>query len=338
MGNTSAVPSSDASVSLQAAIGRAAAAAGEDVDAGLRLAAEFGHRLPLPGAGDTWRRWQLLAEVARADLSAARILEAHCDALAILAEAGRPRAEGTWGVFAAEAPQVRLDARREGGRWWLDGTKPWCSLGGRLDRALVTAHVEGGRRLFEVDLRSPAVTADPPSGWVARGLRTIPSGPVHFDSAPAEPVGATGWYLARDGFAWGGMGVAACWLGGGQALRQTVTDKARGRDDAILQAQLGAVDVALHAAEATLRWASDSVDAGAAQGAAGEVLALRVRSATVRAAELTLRLAGHALGPAAAAFDESHARRVADLELYLLQHHGERDLAALGALLSGARS
>jgi hypothetical protein len=39
---------------------------------------------------------------------------------------------------------------------------------------------------------------------------------------------------------------------------------------------------------------------------------------------------GHALGPAPLAFDEDHARRVADLELYLRQHHAERDLARLG--------
>ena len=47
---------------------------------------------------------------------------------------------------------------------------------------------------------------------------------------------------------------------------------------------------------------------------------------------------GHALGPAPLAFDEEHARRVADLTLYIRQHHGDRDLAALGHAVSAADS
>jgi len=34
------------------------------------------------------------------------------------------------------------------------------------------------------------------------------------------------------------------------------------------------------------------------------------------------------------AFDEEHARRAADLELYIRQHHAERDLARLGSMLT----
>jgi alkylation response protein AidB-like acyl-CoA dehydrogenase len=335
----SARPSSAADpVPWATALVAAAAQAGEDVDAALRLAAEFGHLLPMPGGGGTVLRWGVLADVAQADLTAVRILEAHSDALAILEEAGDPAAGdlevgGTWGVFAAEAPGVRLDARHRAGRWRLDGTKPWCSLGGRLDHALVTAHVDGGRRLFAVDLDPSVVVAEPASGWVSRGLRNIPSGPVHFHSTPARPVGATGWYLSRDGFAWGGIGVAACWLGGARALANTLREKASGRDDAVLYAQLGAVDTAVYTAGAAMTSAASDVDRGAAAGPAGELLALRARSAVAAAAELTLRLVGHALGPSVLAFDEIHARRVADLGIYLRQHHGEQDLATLGRLL-----
>ena len=53
------------------------------------------------------------------------------------------------------------------------------------------------------------------------------------------------------------------------------------------------------------------------------------------AAERVLHQVAHALGPAPLAFDADHARQVADLELYVRQHHGERDLAALGATLLG---
>jgi alkylation response protein AidB-like acyl-CoA dehydrogenase len=278
--------------------------------------------------------------VAQVDLTAARILEAHCDALAILGEAGqdgagRSDADGAWGVFAAEAPGVSLEAHLDGGQWRLDGTKPWCSLGSRLDHALVTAEVAGGRRLFAVDLDQPSVTAQASTGWVSRGLHNVPSGPVHFHRTPAQPVGGTDWYLNRAGFSWGALGVAACWLGGERALAATLQVAASGDDNPILQLQLGRVDAALHGASAALSCAAEEVDRGTATGSAGQILALRVRSVIAEAAETTLRLVGHALGPSVLAFDETHARRVADLQIYLRQHHAERDLAMLGRLVSG---
>jgi hypothetical protein len=47
-----------------------------------------------------------------------------------------------------------------------------------------------------------------------------------------------------------------------------------------------------------------------------------------------LTTVGHALGPGPLAHDETHAARVADLTLYVRQHHAERDLAALGRLVA----
>ena len=165
---------------------------------------------------------------------------------------------------------------------------------------------------------------------MARGLRAVPSGPVHFASTPARPVGGPGWYLTRPGFAWGGIGVAACWYGGARALADRLGAIAAKRGGELMHLAVGRVDVGLLAARLALTDAARTVDAGRAEGAAGEVLALRVRSVVAAAAEQTLTLVGHALGPAPLAFDETYARRTADLELYIRQHHAERDLAALG--------
>jgi alkylation response protein AidB-like acyl-CoA dehydrogenase len=322
-------------------VARAAAVAG-DAGRALDLARDVGSRLPQPGSGLTRQRWQRLREIAAADLTAARVLEAHADALAILAEAAATGAgasvgdtAGLWGVFAAEGPGVRLDAEPDGEGWTLRGTKPWCSLAGRLDRALVTAHVgTSGRRLFAIDLTDPRVSVDPSTGWSARGLVEVPSTSIRLQGCPARPVGAVGWYLERSGFAWGGIGVAACWLGGAigiaRALRAVCLER---EPDQLTLAQLGAVDTALFAADAVLAAAADAVDGGRADGPAGALLAARVRSVVAGTVETVLTRVGHALGPAPLAFDPVHARRVADLQLYVRQHHAERDDARLGVQL-----
>ena len=64
-------------------------AAGEDPGCALDLAGQYGKLLPQPGGGQTASRWAVLAAVSEQNLTAGRVLEAHSDALAILAEAGR---------------------------------------------------------------------------------------------------------------------------------------------------------------------------------------------------------------------------------------------------------
>jgi alkylation response protein AidB-like acyl-CoA dehydrogenase len=314
----------------------ASAHTGEDTAEALQLARQYGVLLPQPGDGQTAQRWAVLAGVAERNLTAARVLEAHSDALAILAEAGAPPPEGTWGVFAAEAAPHRLEASGPDDRTVLNGVKPWCSLAGELDYALVTAHTGDQRRLYRVGLRDAGVSVDPPGGWVARGLRTVTSVAVRFDQTPAEPVGDAGWYLTRSGFAWGGMGVAACWHGGARGLLGALLRAAAERDGDLPAMHAGLTDAALWASAAVLIRAAALIDAGVAEGRAGQVLGLRVRATAASAAEGAIRQAGHALGPAPMAFDEDYARRVADLELYVRQHHAERDLARLGTAVSAA--
>jgi alkylation response protein AidB-like acyl-CoA dehydrogenase len=303
---------------------------GEDAAAAVKLAEHYGRMLPQPGGGQTARRWAVLAAAGEHNLTVARVLEAHCDALGILAEAGEPVPDGSWGVFAAEAAPHRLEAREADGGIVLTGVKPWCSLAAQLDAALVTAHVGDQRQLFRVSLRHPSVTPEPPAAWVARGLRNVTSAGVRFDGTPARPVGAPGWYLSRPGFAWGGMGVAACWHGGARGVQGTLARASARRTGDLAALHVGIVDAELQASEAILGRAAALIDAGDAEGSAGEILGLRVRAVVARTVERTLCQAGHALGPAPLAFDEDHARRVADLELYVRQHHAERDLARLG--------
>ncbi|ROS30792.1 acyl-CoA dehydrogenase [Cellulomonas sp. PhB150] len=301
-----------------------------------------------PGRGQTARLWELLASLAVRDLAVARAVEPHLDALAVLdqARATVPRT-GMWGVYAAEGPGAPLAAHETEAGWTLDGIKPWCSLAGVLDSALVTALADDGRRvLLAVDLHAPEVSpVDQP--WAARGLVEIPSTPVRFDEARATFVAGADWYLERPGFWWGAIGVAACWFGGAVGVARRVhAEAARRPDDRLLTMHLGAVDERLAAARVCLVDAAARVDASGAvtrngtepedgdARAAGRVLAKRVRATVARTCEDTLRIAGHALGPGPLTQEPAHAKRVADLEVYVRQQHAERDDASLGAVLA----
>lgn len=309
-----------------------------DVPALLALAKDLGGTAPKPGAGRTAHLWEILASVTAVDVAAGRILEPHLDAAAILAQAGVPEQGGTWGVFAAEAPGLRLDARDAGGGTVLIGSKPWCSIAAQLDHAVLTAHLAGGgRAAFAVDLHAAGVSfADP--GWTSLGLREVPSGTVHFDAVPARPLGDAGWYYRRPGFAWGGMGVAACWLGGAAAVARDYADSLRtaaaaGREpDQLALAHLGEIDRTLSSLTSYLAGTAARIDAGELSGPGAWSEALRVRGSVAAAVERIQTLVSQNLGPGPLAFNQRYAKRMADLSLYIRQHHAMRDDAQLGAL------
>jgi alkylation response protein AidB-like acyl-CoA dehydrogenase len=318
---------------------------GVDPAATLAWMRSLGDTVPLPG-DDTAARWDVLAETARGDVGAARMLEPHLDAMAILAEARRDgRATGIdldprelWGVFAAEGGDrpLRADPAPDG-TWRLTGTKPWCSLAARLDRALVTAWTGDERGLFAVDLRGDGVRPHP-GPWPARGLAQVVSAPVDFDAASARPVGEPGWYLRRPGFEAGGMGVAAVWWGAALPIVDALAARAvRDGADQLSAVYAGQADAASWSASTVLRAAAAEVDR-APDGAGMKLLAARVRAVVAREVRAILALEARALGPGPVATDEDHARRVADLDLYLRQDHADRDLARLHRLTRAART
>lgn len=287
---------------------------------------------PLPGSGGTAALWELLASVAALDLTAARTLEPHLDAAAILDQAGSAWEPGTaWGVFAAEGPGLRLEASptHDDGTWLLRGDKPWCSLAPRLDRAVITAAVPGGRRAFALDLRQDAVVPGHAT-WASHGLANVPSGPIRLEGAAASPIGGTDWYLRREGFAWGGLAVAACWFGGAVGLFRTLRQAATRREpDQLALAWLGEADRLLACGADMLAAVADAVDADRV----GWRRAHRVRGQIASLCDRLLVICGQALGPGPLAFDADHARRVSDLSVYIRQHHAARDDAALGRLV-----
>jgi alkylation response protein AidB-like acyl-CoA dehydrogenase len=217
----------------------------------------------------------------------------------------------------------------------LDGLKAYCSGARSCTWALVTARSGDERRLFAASCAQPGLRPRPDS-WPADAMAASDTLDIDFDGVQAVPIGGPGAYLERPGFQHGGIGVAACWYGGAMAVARTLHTAARGYDvGPHALAHLGVVTARLRALGALLDVAAAEVDADP-QDRSG---AAALRSKQVRAvAESTcgevLDRVGRALGAAPLAHDARHARQVADLTVYVRQHHAERDYAALGRQLA----
>ncbi|WP_067474325.1 acyl-CoA dehydrogenase [Actinomadura hibisca] len=271
---------------------------------------------PLPGSGETRRRWAALADLGEEDLSLARLAEGHFDALAILAELDGPAPPpgSRWAVWAAKPDALTID----GGL--ISGTRPFCSGAWTCTHALVTV----GSDLYAVEPGEPV-----PGTWPATGMAASDSLDMRFDGVPGEYVGP---YVDRPGFHHGGVGVAAVWYGGARGTAR----KLLGATGPHALAHLGAVDVLLRSARSALDAAADEIDADPLDHRKQAALrALRVRSLVADASAQVMDRVGRALGAGPLAHDEAHGRRVADLTVYLRQHHAERDLAALGERVNG---
>jgi alkylation response protein AidB-like acyl-CoA dehydrogenase len=298
--------------------------------------------LPLPASGRTAERWQRLAGLAEDDIVAARIAEAHVDAVAILHElGGKPPDSGQlWGVWAAESPDAVVTATDfSGGAGILNGTKVWCSGAGFCTNALVTARLDDGSRgLFAVAVTEPAVKALQTTWWNV-GMAGSDTRAVQFHNAHAVAVGDPDDYLNRPGFWHGAIGVAACWLGGARKVAEPLYRSATSQSaDAYSLAHLGAVDAALAAGDAILGAAALHIDTDPFdRTGAAQLLARRARTVVEHAAEEAISRTGRALGPGPLCQDGRHAQRVADLTIYIRQSHAERDLAELGRLAGRPR-
>ena len=292
---------------------------------------------PQPGAGATLERWRALATVAAHDLSLAKLVEGHTDALAILRELGHvPQSPQTqrWSTWAAESPGTRVLAHKAGAHAMrLSGTKSWCSGAAVTTHAVLTAWLPDGTgpQLVSVELAQPGVGISS-HAWRAIGMADSASADVQFDDVLATPIGVPEDYLSRPGFWQGGAGIAACWWGGaralGVALHAALEHMPVAARTPFRQAALGRVDVALEGCAALLRESAAWIDAHPQHGAS--LVALRVRQSAEQCARRVLDDVGRALGATPFCRDAHFARMAADLPVFIRQSHAERDDAALG--------
>jgi hypothetical protein len=300
-----------------------------------RLVAMVSQELPLPGGGRTSERLRLLAEIAREDLSLAKLAEAHWDALAILAEAGRnPHPGILYAVWASEIPGQALRLERTLDGYELSGRKPFCSGIGWVHRALVTVGLPE-QLLVEVDLQNnqERISADLES-WKVDAFRVTQTGAVTFLNSRLSsnaPVGTSGWYLERPGFWHGACGPAACWVGGVAGLLDFAL--ASKRDDPHSLAHLGAMQASVWGMYSLLKQAGADIDRAPCDAKAAHIRALQLRHLIEQMGTEILQRFSRAYGPYPLSMDEETSRRYQEAGLYMRQSHAERDLERLGNLI-----
>jgi hypothetical protein len=302
----------------------------EELLTALRCLAE--EQIPLPGGGQTAERHKRLFEVGRHDLSLARLAEAHWDAVAILAEAGRsPEPHAIYGVWASERLGWELKLNGDGDTFQLTGKKMFCSGGGIVDRALVTVGVPE-QRLIEADVHaSPGSIDYDDSEWKTSAFSETHTSTATFAGVEVSPndfVGESRWYLDRPGFWHGACGPAACWAGGAAGLVDYALQQSR--NDPHTLAHLGAMQASVWALKSFLESAGREIDADPNDSNAALIRALTVRHLVEQACTEILRRLPRAYGPHPLAINEEVARRYSELDIYLRQSHAERDLESLG--------
>ena len=295
-------------------------------------------RLPLPGHGDTWERFEILAALAEEDLSLARLGEGHADALAILDESGHGvRHPGMrYGVWAARSGPGGVTATPVAGGWRLAGRRQFCSGSGILDRALITAEAPDGYRLF--DIATPDVVIDTtPDSWPAVGMADSLSETLTFGGgviSEEDAIGPPGFYADRPGFWFGACGVAACWYGGARGLVAGVVGSLGLDPGDLVLMEIGHAASAVQAMNDTLRSVATAIDVDPEDKQNhARVRALAVRQIVHNSCQVVLKRTAAAGGARPLCHDPAQARRAADLYVYLAQHHGAADAARLGRLI-----
>ncbi|NUR06505.1 MAG: acyl-CoA/acyl-ACP dehydrogenase [Nocardioidaceae bacterium] len=268
-----------------------------------------------------------LQRVARTDLCLARLVEGHADALRILVQAGVAAQPGVYGVWASRSAGTGLRARRTDEAWVLDGELRFASGVDVIDRVLVPGWVDDDTHVL-LDVPADAFEADRDS-WHTAAMDASRSFTVHADAVRVTggPVGPENFYLARPGFAVGGIGPAAVWVGGVQLVVDLVAGSLRRfRPTPHQLRRLGTMrQVAWESAELLARVADDLDDELADAAEVG-----LVRTTAAVAAERVVDEAGRVVGPGGLTGDPRIARALADLLVYARQLPLDQVLEDLG--------
>ncbi len=289
------------------------------------------NQVPPLAAGSSWKRFCHLRDVARDNLSLARLLEGHLDATAILREAGRPVDDRlTYAIWASGGPTATTRVVTQDSTAMLCGTKPFCSGADLVDRALV--HTDYDAVLVDVDIAAAGeAIAYQRDVWVAPAFADTHTWTTEFRDLPLAAnaqVEQARWYFERAGFWQGALGPACCWAGGAIGLVDYARQCGTG---AHARAHLGVLLAAERNMNSSLKCAAEEIDLDP-ENRCGEAYprALAVRHTIERACQQVLDHFGRLLGPRPLAYNAHISQHYAELTLYIRQCHAERDLQELG--------
>jgi alkylation response protein AidB-like acyl-CoA dehydrogenase len=205
---------------------------------------------------------EALQSIGSGSLPLGRLFEGHVNALELVLRYGKPdqvdliaediRRGKLFGVWNTDDTNNPLLVHRRG-RYRLVGRKILASGAGHIERPLVTATDEEGRRLMVIPKLHAFDQADL-SSWRAHGMRASATGAVDFTGLEVDPieiVGRAGDYERQPWFSGGAWRFAAVQVGGMQRLfdllRRHLQETNRGRD-AHQAARLGKSAMAIETA------------------------------------------------------------------------------------------
>jgi alkylation response protein AidB-like acyl-CoA dehydrogenase len=290
-------------------------------DAGLLVA------MPHLGATDLCH---LLITLGQGNLAAARLFEAHVNALQLIQRYGPPElceraardaAAGHWfALWVTDPPEGGLRLQRDG---TLAGEKWFCSGAGFATRALMTA----GSQMVYADVEAAQLL---PGKVAMAGMRGAVTSAVDLTGLAAIPFGDPGDYLREPIFSAGAWRSSAAAVGGLAAVlalhAEAIT--ARGRETHPQQrVRFGQAVIAFETARL---WAFKAAAAAAAENAATVADVNLARIAIERACLEGMQLAQRSLGLPAFAQGAPIERVCRDLSVFLRQPAPDEvlDLAA----------
>ena len=290
---------------------------------------------------------EVLRSIGWGSLPLGRLFEGHVNALELVLHFGNDRrvqlvaekaqAGKLFGVWNTDdANGLRLIHRH--GRSWLEGRKVLASGAGHIERPLVTATDENGRRMIVLPKLGAPDRADV-SQWTAHGMRASATGAVDFTGVEIEPieiVGREGDYERQPWFSAGGWRFAAVHLGGMERLfdllRRHLQETNRGKDPH-QAARLGGAAMALETARLWVAQAATITEAPLGSRAPEQLVAyVNLARLAVEAAALELmQLVQRSVGLQAFMRPNPIERISRDLATYLRQPGPDRALTDAAA-------
>ena len=288
---------------------------------------------------------KIIRQLGAADLSMARLIEGHLNAVALVCRYGtvaqigdmaKSAAAGALAAVWAADDACGLHVVSDGAEKRLQGRKVLASGAGFVTRPLIAARAKDGQLLLLLNL-APGYKFDL-SEWQALGMKSTATGSVDFTGhhiSKAEIVGKPGDYMRQPHFSGGAWRFCAAHLGATERLvelfRAHLTQSGRGNDPY----QLQRLAVCTTSAKTARFWVEEAAKRlGVEDSDPQEVAAFAnlTRNVTERSALDVMQLVQRGVGLRAFVRPHDIERICRDLATYLRQPAPDH------AMIDGART